>query len=81
MADTYSGKRTSDLYFAAFLQTVGMHVLTTEREASGKTYWVFDASDVDYEERRVQWFNNTGLVPANAFSYAIKQLKAMVHQK
>jgi hypothetical protein len=74
--------RTSDLYFAAYLQTAGVEMKKTERGGeNGKIYFVFDTSIANIEELKVAWYNNTGKVPANPYSHAIKNLKSLCHMK
>jgi hypothetical protein len=74
--------RTSDLYFAAYLQTAGVPMRRTERHAdNGKVYFVFDTSIANIEELKTAWFNNSGKVAANPYAYNIKSLKALCHLK
>lgn len=74
--------RTSDLYFAAYLQTAGVPMKTTVRTTdNGKVYFVFDTTIVNIEELKTAWFNNSGKVAANPYAYAIKSLKALCHLK
>jgi len=78
--------RTSDLYFAAYLQTAGVTMKRTDRatdngNGNGKVYFVFDTTIVNIEELKTAWFNNTGKVAANPYAYAIKSLKALCHLK
>ena len=73
--------RTSDLYFAAYLQTAGVALKRTEpaAEGNGKIFFVFDASISNVEELKAGWFNNQGKVPANLYAHAIKSLKTLCH--
>ena len=71
--------RTSDLYFAAYLQTAGVEMKTTNREASGKIYFVFDTSICNIEELKQGWVNNSAKVPANPYAFNIKTLKSLCH--
>ena len=74
--------RTSDLYFAAYLQTAGVTMTGTERNPeSGKVYFVFDTSLGNIEELKTGWFNNTARVPANPYAFNIKTLKSVCHMK
>ena len=74
--------RTSDLYFAAYLQTAGVEMKRTERgPENGKVYFIFDTSIANLEELRAAWYNNQGKVAANPFSHAIKSLKSLCHSK
>lgn len=72
--------KTSDLYFAAYLQTAGVEMKRTERTPDGgKVFFVFDVSISDVDELKAAWFNNTGKVAANPFSHNIKTLKSLCH--
>lgn len=75
--------RTSDLYFAAYLQTAGVPMKRTERpgDNGGKVYFVFDTSITNIEELKTAWFNNSGKVAANPYAYNVKSLKALCHLK
>ncbi len=74
--------RTSDLYFAAYLQTAGVEMKKTERDTdNGKIYFVFDTSICNIEELKQGWFNNTAKVPANPFAFNIKTLKSLCHTR
>lgn len=71
--------RSSDLYFAAYLQVVGVPMLRTERSQSGKVSFVFDGSVANIEELKVAWFNQSGRVAALPYANSIKSLKSIVH--
>jgi hypothetical protein len=74
--------KTSDLYFAAYLQTAGVEMKRTERAPdSGKVFFVFDSSVSDVDELKAAWFNNTGKVAANPYAYNLKTLKSLVHMR
>lgn len=74
--------RTSDLYFAAYLQTAGVEMKRTERSAEGgKIYFIFDTSIANIEELKTAWFNNSGKVPANPYAHAVKSLKSLCHSR
>ena len=74
--------RTSDLYFAAYLQTAGVEMKKTERgDANGKVYFIFDTSLGNIEELKTAWFNNSGKVAANPYAHNIKNLKSVCHFK
>jgi Domain of unknown function (DUF5659) len=68
--------RTSDLYFAAYLKTVGLP-FKTERQPSNKVYFIFDTRDEDAGELKAEWFNNTGQVTALEYAMNVKSLKAL----
>jgi hypothetical protein len=72
--------RTSDLYFAAYLQVAGVHMLRTDRNGgTGKVTFVFDTSLSNIEELKAAWFNTTGRIPALPYANAIKNLKSVCH--
>jgi len=71
--------RTSDLYFAAYLQVAGVPMARTEKNGSGKLTFVFDVSIANINELKHAWFNNTGKVAALPYSNAIKSLKSICH--
>lgn len=74
--------RTSDLYFAAYLQTAGVPMKKTDRHPdNGKVFFVFDTTIANIEELKTAWFNNSGKVAANPYAYNIKSLKALCHLK
>lgn len=70
--------RSPDLYFAAYLQTVGVEMLRADKE-KGRVYFVFDISIANIDELKAGWFNGTGRVLAQSYSHAIKNLKSLVH--
>jgi hypothetical protein len=67
---------TSDFYLASFLKARGMRLADTTREGRRVTF-VFE----DRDDRRglVASFYNDGQVGVNAFTHAIQDLKAVVH--
>jgi hypothetical protein len=71
--------RTSDLYFAAYLQVAGVQMLRTDRNGSGKVSFIFDMSIANIEELKGAWFNQSGKVPALPYANAIKSLKSICH--
>ena len=73
--------RTPDLYFAAYLQTAGVEMKTTQRESGGRVYFVFDSTLSDIPELKKAWFNSTGKVAAQPYSHAIKSLKSICHMQ
>ena len=80
--DNQNTWKTSDLYFAAYLQTAGVEMKRTERSAEGgKIYFIFDTSIANIEELKTAWFNNSGKVPANPYAHAVKSLKSLCHSK
>lgn len=71
--------RTSDLYFAAYLQVAGVSMVRTDRNGSGKVSFVFDASVANIEELKNAWFNLSGRVAALPYANSIKTLKSVCH--
>jgi hypothetical protein len=83
MSKNASGKneyKTPDLYFAAYLQTAGVELKGTVREAS-RVYFIFDTSIANIDELKTAWFNNTGKVPAQPYANSVKSLKSMCHMQ
>ena len=74
--------RSSDLYFAAYLQTAGVELKRTDRQPdSGKVFFVFDGEVSNIEELKAAWFNNSGKVAANLYAYNLKTLKSLCHMR
>jgi len=71
--------RTSDLYFAAYLQVAGVRMSRTERNGTGKVSFIFDTSLSNMDELRNAWFNQGGKVAALPYANAIKNLKSICH--
>jgi hypothetical protein len=74
--------RTSDLYFAAYLQTAGVQMKRTERTTDNmKVVFVFDTTIANIDELKTGWFNMSATVKANPYAFNIKSLKALCHLK
>lgn len=72
--------KTSDLYFAAYLQTAGVEMTGTKRNPdSRKVSFIFDTSIVNVNELKTAWFNQKGKVAAQPYANAIKSLKSICH--
>lgn len=71
--------RTSDLYFAAYLQVAGVTMKKTERNGNGKLSFVFDTSISNVDELKNAWVGQTGKVAALPYANAIKILKSICH--
>lgn len=71
--------RTSDLYFAAYLQVAGVAMTRTEKNGSGKVSFVFDPAISNIEELKNAWFAQTGKVAALPYANAVKTLKSICH--
>ena len=69
---------TTDLYYAAYLQCAGAPMLKPQRNGSRVTF-VFDATVVNIEELKNEWFNQKGKVGAQQYAHCIKNLKHICH--
>ena len=67
---------TSDFYLAAYLKAEGMSLEEMEREGR-RTVFVF--RDRDDRPTLIRSFYNDGDVRINAFTHAIQDLKAVIH--
>lgn len=70
---------TTDLYYAAYLQCIGIQIIRTDSKA-GRITFVFDVSVVNIEELKNAWYNQTGKVCAQPYANCIRTLKARCHQ-
>lgn len=73
--------RTTDLYYAAYLQVAGVVMKRTDRSAgnNGKVFFVFDTAICNMEELKNAWLSQTGKVAALPYASAIKTLKSVCH--
>jgi hypothetical protein len=72
--------KTSDLYFAAYLQTSGVPLKRLDKNDEGnKIFFIFDKSISSIEELQQAWYNNIAKVTANLFAHNIKNLKSACH--
>ncbi len=71
--------RTSDLYFAAYLQVAGVPMVRTDKNGNGKVSFIFDTSIANLDELRNGWFGQTGKVAALPYANSIKTLKSLCH--
>jgi hypothetical protein len=71
--------KTSDLYFAAYLQVAGVPMLRSDRDPKGKVTFVFDQGFSNMPELKNAWFNQSGKVPALPYANAVKSLKSICH--
>ncbi len=69
--------KTSDLYFAAYLKTVGIVLLKTEVQ-NRKVVFVFEKKETLKNLKR-EYFNRTARVPALNFIDEIRSLKALTY--
>lgn len=79
MQNTNDEYPTHDLYFAAYLQTVGVPMKRTDRQGNGRLTFVFDSSVVNLEELKQAWVNHSGKVSAQQYANNIKNLKHICH--
>ena len=71
--------RTSDLYFAAYLQVAGLRLVGTDRNGSGKVHFIFDTSVSNITELKNGWFGLSSKVVALSYANAVKTLKSLCH--
>lgn len=71
--------RTSDLYFAAYLQVAGVAMTRTEKSGTGRVSFVFDPTISNIEELKNAWFAQTGKVSGLQYANAVKALKSICH--
>jgi len=67
---------TSDFYLASFMKARGMKLVETTRDGRRVTFVFEDRPD---RGDLVREFYNDGQVKVNAFTHAIQDLKAVVH--
>jgi hypothetical protein len=67
--------RTSDLYYAAFLKASGLTMIRTEKKGP-KVQFIFQV-DEDLELLKQGWATQEADVNAQAFTHAIRSLKAL----
>jgi acyl CoA:acetate/3-ketoacid CoA transferase len=70
---------TTDLYYAAFLQSSDVTLLRTVKSPQGRVTFYFDASIANIEELRQAWVCQTGRVVAQVYANCIKGLKGCCH--
>ena len=70
---------TSDLYFAAYLQTAGAPLKRPDRNGNGKVTFVFDTTVVNIDELTQAWYSQSGKITALPYANNIKNLKAICH--
>ncbi len=74
--------KTSDLYFAAFLQCIGCKIIATEKEGKNKNVFTFDNKE-NRENLREAYINEdlTSNVPALKYANNIRSLKTYCYIK
>jgi hypothetical protein len=70
--------KTTDLYFAAYLQTAGVQMLRSDKRDKRLSF-VFDATTSNIHELTNAWVNRSGKVSAISYADAIKGLKHLCH--
>lgn len=73
--------RRSDMYFAAFALSKGVHLKCVDKK-SGRTWYVFDASEEDIKRLEIVYSNRgseDSLVSAPVFADNIRTCKRLCH--
>ena len=76
--------RTSDIYFSAYLQAIGIPMVRTETEKndSGRPKKVFifgTNSKAETEKMKTDFFSRRGKVVAAEYANALRSLKSLCH--
>jgi hypothetical protein len=75
--------RTSDIYFAAYLCSIDLEMVTTEAEAGGdghrKLIFVFKIPDSDIGRMKASYFGGHATVKVRAYVDNLRALKSMVY--
>ena len=73
--------RTSDIYFAAYLCSLDLRLVTTERGAAAaggdKVVFLFDVPEGDLPKVKASYFGGAGTVKARKFVDNLRSLKSM----
>lgn len=73
--------RTSDIYFSAFLCSIGFSMKTTENipapDGGRKVVFVFDLTDSDLLRSKTLFFGGSGTVKARQFVDHLRSLKSL----
>jgi hypothetical protein len=70
--------KTSDLYFAAYLQTAGCTLKRTEKTGN-RVFFIFEYQPL-LDDLKLQYFNGEAKVKAQPYAASIKNLKSLTHQ-
>ena len=70
--------KTSDLYFAAFLKTVGCPLLETTKEGN-KKFFVFDNGSGLIAKIQIEFVNGVSQIVAKDFINNIRDLKTLIN--
>lgn len=75
--------RTSDIYFAAYLCSIDLEMMTTENETGDegnrKLVFVFRIPESDIARLKASYFSGHGTVKVRAFVDNLRALKSMVY--
>lgn len=75
--------RTSDIYFAAYLCSINLTMVTTEEEKgsdnSKKLVFVFQMPESDKEKIKASYFGGHATVKVRSFVDNLRALKSMVY--
>lgn len=74
--------RTSDLYFAAFLASIDVKMVTTEEEFlhnRKKVYFVFSVKKGEFRRLKAEFFGGSAKVRAKRYADMIRSLKQLCH--
>lgn len=75
--------RTSDLYFAAYLCSLDLRLITTEKgsavDGGEKVVFLFDIPEGDLPKVKASYFGGAGTVKARKFVDNLRSLKSMCY--
>jgi len=75
--------RTSDIYFASYLLSMDLEMVTTEEESGGdgnrKLIFVFRIPEPDIRRLKASFFGGHATVKVRAFVDNLRALKSMVY--
>jgi len=73
--------RTSDIYFAAYLCSLDLRLMTTEKSSAAdggeKVVFLFDIPEGDLPKVKASYFGGAGTVKARKFVDNLRSLKSM----
>ena len=72
--------RTSDLYFAAYLEVAGVKLLGTSKSGVRISFLFEDQGSVAMKQLRDQFFMDKARVHALSYSQAIRRMKALLYK-
>jgi hypothetical protein len=74
--------RTSDLYFGAYLCSLDIPLMTSEKEHEGdfsKVVFVFKIPQEDLARLKASYFGGSGTIRARKFVDSLRSLKSLCH--